>query len=419
VTRGISAALRRVMDAAPGGTLGVAVSGGGDSVALLLLLADWAAGAGRSLAAVTVDHGLRPESAREAAAVAARCAALGIPHEVLRWTWDRRGNLQARARQARRELIGAWAVDRGIAAVALGHTLDDQAETFVMRLARGSGIDGLGAMAPATPGDGLVWLRPLLGIRRAELRRWLADRGEGWAEDPGNADARFDRARARAALAPLAELGLSPERLGATAAAMRRARAALEVSTADLARACLAAGGAGDLVLDPGPLRAAPEEVRLRLLAGALGWVSGAVYRPRLAQLEAALAAVEAGGVHHGFTLHGCVLRARGSSVAIRREPTRVAPPVPLEQGRWDGRWQIEGTPPAGSDLTIGALGAEGLAGFPDWRSRGLAREALLTTPAIRRGAAVLAAPLVRPEPGVGFRRVSAVTPPWDAEILR
>ena len=95
-----------------------------------------------------------------------------------------------------------------------------------------------------------------------------------------------------------------------------------------------------------------------------------------------------------------------------------MAPPVPLERGRWDGRWQLDGTPPEGGGLTIGGLGAD-LAGFPDWRARGLAREALVTTPAIRRGAKVLAAPVVRPEPGLGFRRVSAVTPPWDPEILR
>jgi tRNA(Ile)-lysidine synthase len=413
------AAVRPVLDAAPGGDVGVAVSGGGDSVALLLLIADWAAGARRGVAAVTVDHGLRPESAGEAAVVARLCAARGIPHEVRRWTWEGGGNLQARARQARRELIGAWARERGLAAVALGHTLDDQAETFVMRLARGSGVDGLSGMAPVTAGDGLLWLRPLLPVRRADLRVWLAERGVAWTEDPANADMRFERVRARAALGRLAEVGLGAERLATTAKAMARARAALEVATAGLARACLEAGGAGDLILDPAPLRVAPEEIRLRLLAGALGWVSGAIYRPRLAQLEGALAAVEAGGVAHGFTLHGCVLRARGTRVAIRREPRRVAPPVPLAVGRWDGRWQMHGQPPAGEGLTIGALGGDGLARYPDWRARGLPREALITTPAVRRGAKLLAAPVVRPEPGFGFRRVSAVTPPWGPEILR
>ena len=130
----------------PPGPVAVAVSGGGDSVALLLLLQETGA---RPLAAVTVDHGLRPESAAEAAAVAALCSARGIAHTLLRWEEPAgAGNLQARAREARRRLIGDWARGRGIGAVALGHTLDDQAETFLLRLARGSGVDGLSGMAP-------------------------------------------------------------------------------------------------------------------------------------------------------------------------------------------------------------------------------------------------------------------------------
>jgi tRNA(Ile)-lysidine synthase len=416
LTEELAPALEAALGTAPPGEIGVAVSGGGDSVALLLLLQ---AMAGRPLAAVTVDHGLRPASAAEAAAVGALCAARGIPHQVRKWTgWDGGGNLQEQARAARRALIAAWARGRGIGAVALGHTLDDQAETFLMRLARGSGVDGLSGMAAATAFDGILWLRPLLGVRRAALRAWLIGQGVGWVEDPSNADVRFDRARARAALPQLEALGIGAERLAATAGRMARAREALERATAELARECLAEGAAGDLALDPGPLRAAPEELRLRLLAGALCWVAGAGYRPRLARLEAALAAVAAGRIGHGLTLHGCVLRARGGRVAIRREPARRSPPVPLAAGRWDGRWQLVGAPSGAEDLLIGALGAEGLAARPRWRESGLAREALLTTPAIWRGTTLVAAPLLG-EGGYAFRRVSAIPPPWAPEILR
>jgi tRNA(Ile)-lysidine synthase len=146
----------------------------------------------------------------------------------------------------------------------------------------------------------------------------------------------------------LAGLGIGAERLATTARAMGRARRALERATAALACDCLADGGAGDLLLDPGSFAAAPEELRLRVLAGALGWVSGAAYRPRLVRLEAALAAIDDEGVGHGLTLHGCVLRRRGGQVAIRREVARMAPAVPLAVGRWDGRWQLEATPPEG-----------------------------------------------------------------------
>jgi tRNA(Ile)-lysidine synthase len=304
--------------------------------------------------------------------------------------------------------------------VALAHTLDDQAETFLMRLARGSGVDGLAAMAPATALDGIVWLRPLLGVRRAALRDWLAGDGVAWAEDPSNEDDRFDRVRARAALPLLAPLGLGAERLAGTAAAMGRARAALEKATAELARACLTAGAAGDVEVTAAALAAAPAEIGLRLLAGALCWVSGARYRPRLATLEAALAAVAAGRLGHGTTLHGCVLRARGGRVAIRREPGRAAAAVPLAAGTWDGRWRLVAAPEGGGDgLTIGALAAAGLAERPGWRTSGLAREALVTTPAVWRGAALVAAPLLEPGCPYVFRRVSALTPPWAPEIMR
>lgn len=411
----------------PPGPLAVAVSGGSDSTALLLLLH----AAGRAPIAVTVDHRLRPESADEAALVAALCADRGIPHATLVWQAPGGpGNLQANARSARRRLIAEWAVARGVGDVVLGHTLDDQAETVALRLARGSGVDGLAAMAPVVAAEGVRWHRPLLAVRRATLRDWLEAAGVAWVEDPSNDDRRFDRVRVRAALPVLAALGIGPERLAATARGMARARAALEDATRGLARRCLTDGGAGDLVLDPAGLAGAPEELRLRLLAGALGWVSGEPYRPRLAQLETALATIEAGGVGHGLTLHGCVLRARRGLIAIRREPARVAAPVPLAAGRWDRRWQMIGRPPAGQGLRIGALGAEGLRGIGAWADKsggespaessgGLAREALLTTPAIWRGSDLVAAPIVRKEAEFGFRRISAVVSPLARAIAR
>ncbi|WP_236628283.1 tRNA lysidine(34) synthetase TilS, partial [Sulfitobacter sp. HI0129] len=123
---------------------------------------------GLSLRAVTVDHGLRAGSAEEATGVAACCAALGVPHDTLQWAdWDGSGNLQAAARDARYRLMADWAARHDIGAIALGHTADDQAETFVMRLARRSGVDGLSAMAPHSVRAGIEWLRPLLGIHRA------------------------------------------------------------------------------------------------------------------------------------------------------------------------------------------------------------------------------------------------------------
>lgn len=217
--------------------VGLAVSGGGDSTALMLLAADWAPGAGAELHVATIDHGLRPEAAREAEQVAALCREVGIPCQVLRWQgWDRRGNLQDAARRARKALLSGWAAERGIATILTGHTRDDQAETVLLRLARGSGVDGLAGIAPVTVENGLRWVRPLLGVGREELRDWLRARGAGWIDDPSNDDPRFDRVRARQMRDQLATLGLTAGRLADTAERMRAAAEVLARVTADHAR---------------------------------------------------------------------------------------------------------------------------------------------------------------------------------------
>ncbi|MGG7645640.1 tRNA lysidine(34) synthetase TilS [Rhodovulum sp. YNF3179] len=372
------------------GRLGVAVSGGGDSVALMALLADWAGPRGVALSAVTVDHGLRPEAAEEAALAARSAARLGLPHETLRWQgWDGQGNLQDAARRARRALIADWAGTQGLGAVALGHTLDDQAETVLLRLARGSGVDGLSGMARHRRAAGIVWLRPLLGVRRAALRALLRDRDLPWAEDPSNADPRFDRVKARRALEALAPLGLDAEGLAETAGHMATARAALEAETQDAARAIARVTVAGAVCIDRAGLVALPEEIRLRLVSHALIWVASAGYRPRRRALERALSDAVAG---QAGTLHGCELRPEAGDLCIRREPAAVRDMTARPGEIWDGRWRVTG--PGAPDLRVAALGIAGLADCPGWRETGLSRGALAATPAVWRDARLVAAPL-------------------------
>ncbi len=386
--------------------LGIAVSGGGDSMALMALAADWAAGTGVALAAATVDHRLRPGAAAEAAMVASAAARLGMPHDTLTWTgWDGRGNLPALARRARYRLLADWAAGQGIGHVALAHTLDDQAETVLLRLARGSGVDGLAAMAPlrADPG-GPVWLRPLLGIHRAVLRDVLQARGMDWVEDPSNADNRFDRVRARALLAAGALPGLDADRLAATAARMAAARKVLGQVACDAA-AELAEVEHGAVAFERDGFAALPDDTRWRLLAAALGQVSGAPYRPRLDPLRRAEAAALAGG---RVTLQGCVVSGARGRIRIDREPAALAGRVAPVAGPWDGRWRIEG--PGGPDLAAGPLSPADLARTPDWRSAGIPRAALLASPAIYRAGAFQAAPLLDST----LRRAS----PWSAQPL-
>ena len=151
--------------------LGVAVSGGSDSTALLHLAAGWAARNNVKLRVATVDHRLRAASADEARQVSRQASALDLAHHTLDWTGAPVGNLQNAAREARKALLGDWARRHGLDAVLLGHTATDQAETVLLRLARGSGVDGLAGMTPQSRDYGVTWLRPAAGGRAGRPAR--------------------------------------------------------------------------------------------------------------------------------------------------------------------------------------------------------------------------------------------------------
>lgn len=210
--------------------IGVAVSGGSDSMALLLLAAAARPGL---VEAATVDHAFRPESRGEAEMVAGLCKQLKVPHRILTVEWSESPSaaIQERAREARYGLLTKWVRERGIQALATAHHLDDQAETFVMRLLRGAGVRGLAGMrrtAPV-PGDDMPLLRPLLSWRHSELEKICADAGVTPVADPSNADEQFERVRVRRALAEAD--WLDPEALALSAAYLSDADAALRWAT--------------------------------------------------------------------------------------------------------------------------------------------------------------------------------------------
>lgn len=371
--------------------LGLAVSGGGDSVALLLLALD----AGLQVRAVTVDHGLRPEAAAEAAWVSRLCAGLGVPHDILQWRgWDGSGNLQDQARRARLSLIADWARAAGLGAVALGHTQDDQAETVLMRLARRAGVDGLSAMTGRRRALGMIWLRPLLWVSRDDLRADLRARGQAWIEDPSNDMLRFDRVKARQALAHLAPLGMTPAVLAGVADQMRSARTALDHQTEVAARQIARIEG-GDVVMDRTGFQEQPFEIRRRLLVGALGWVGSADYGPRAASVRALLAAIGAG---RGGTLSGCRVTLQRTTLRVAREWQAVRGTAAAPGQLWDRRWLVTG--PEFKGLEVRALGEAGLCAVGDWRRSGLPRATLLASPSVWRDEVLVAAPLVRNAPG-------------------
>lgn len=373
------------------GRLGVAVSGGSDSVAGLVLACE-ALGPNR-LCAATVDHGLRAQAGQEAAQVAALCDKLGVPHEILTWRERPEGNLQDAAREARYALLADWARRNDLSGVIIAHTLDDQAETVLMRLARGSGVDGLGAMQAEREDGDVTWLRPLLTVNREALRAELHARGIGWIDDPSNDDTRFLRVRARQALAALAPLGIDAEGLAATATQMQHARHALEAQTAQAMAAHVTVSPSGYVQIAPA-LFTLPQEIRDRVVAALLMRLSSARYRPRLADMHRLIARGEG-------TLMGCVLAQHSGQHVLYREAQAVAQIVTPSEALWDGRWSAQGAHQ--SSTQIRAAGQSGLAQLseqarnglhPHWRETKLPENALKAMPAIWENERIIAAPL-------------------------
>jgi tRNA(Ile)-lysidine synthase len=348
------------------------VSGGGDSIALMHLAADWLRATAVPLergSVLTVDHGLRDGSAREAAATAAWARSVGFPAHILRafsaevaagsaqenasnresgaairfeeigsrsnWRGTRpRSNVEDSARNARYRLIGDWCRANKVATVLLAHTRDDQAETFLLRLGRGSGVDGLSAMRGRAPFPlpgyhGLELVRPLLDMGRDELRSDLIARGAAWLEDPMNEDPRFARVRIRQALPALEAAGVSTVRIAQAAQHLGRAREALEADTERFLERHARFEPDGVAVFDGAALRAEPREIGLRALSAILMRVSGATYRPRLERLERAYDALR--GSMRGLTLSGCRIgpsprelrRFGAATLEVRRERPR------------------------------------------------------------------------------------------------
>lgn len=407
--------------------IAVAVSGGADSLALALLLHDWARPLGGRVTALTVDHGLRPEAAAEARFVARTLKPLGLAQQTLRWRGAKpAANVSARARRLRYDLLNRCCARRGLLHLALGHHLDDQAETFLLRLGRGSGVDGLAAMAPIVELPGLRLLRPLLGLPKTRLEATLRARGLSWIDDPTNRDPAQARARLRRLMPGLAREGLTAARLAATARHLGGARCALEGELARLLVRAVALDPAGFAWLDPAPLVAAPAELGRRALARVLTTVGGAEYGPRLASLERLHGRIAA-GLSAGATLGGCrVLPRRGRLLVVREG--RNLPVARLQAGQtllWDGRFEVALRRPGGrtggrmggraatGELELGPLGGSGWAevralapgaapgAAPGVEMARIPAPARASLPALRDGRGVLAVPQLgyqRPE---------------------
>ncbi|MEO7276679.1 MAG: tRNA lysidine(34) synthetase TilS [Sphingomicrobium sp.] len=304
--------------ARPGTRLGLAVSGGADSVAMLFLCAAARPG---EIEVASVDHAIRADARKEAEAVGELCAKLGVPHSILTVEWDEKPEtgIQERARMARYRLLGDWARDRSIGALVVAHHVDDQAETFVMRLARGVGVKGLSAMRRLTlpPGGKIALIRPLLNWRRSELEQICKDCGVSPSADPSNDDEQFERVRIRKALG--ASDWLDPAAIAKSATNLARADSALHwAATQEWRRAVTNGGGA--LVYTPGN---APIEIRRRIASRAVMRLAseGRGTEPRGREMDQLVAALVSG---RKATLRG-VLCSGGKQWRFSRAPARRA----------------------------------------------------------------------------------------------
>lgn len=326
----------------------IAVSGGSDSMALLHLLSAWCQRSSATppdLLVATVDHALRPAAAVEAAWVAAQASSLGLPHQTLRWNGAKpTTSIQEAARGARYRLLAAAAREHQCDAIVLAHTQDDQAETLLMRLARGSGVDGLAAMQPRSEApDGSLLLRPLLSIPKVRLTATLEVLGKTWCEDPSNTDERFERVRLRTAHAHSEALGLSPPRLAQSANRLARAREALERWTSTFLRRHVEwHEGAGARIAEA-EFRRLPDEIALRTLQRALWAFGGQERPPRLARLETLLADLQSG--RRAATLGGCEITGSTEELIVIREAGRFGLPelsaIPGPSFFWDQRFTL------------------------------------------------------------------------------
>ncbi len=308
----------------------LAVSGGPDSTALMVMAAEWAKAPGRpKIEAATVDHGLRLEARAEAEAVGEHAKRRGLAHHILEWRGEKPSSrIQERAREARYRLLADKARAIGADRLVTAHHADDQTETILFRLLRGSGIAGLRGMAPFALLDGLVLARPLLSLRKSELVAYCRAHGEAYFEDPANDDPRFARTRLRRLAALLAEEGFGPSE--AARLSRRAARIEETVSRATEMAAARLGLEASD-ALDARALFEEPEEVALRLLHRAIRRAGGAqAAAVRLEQIEAfaeALYGKVAAGEAFRTTLGGLSLRltAKGA-LRIDKAPPRRNP---------------------------------------------------------------------------------------------
>lgn len=392
----------------------VAVSGGSDSMALTLLLKGWCQLNDVKLIALTVDHALRVEAADEAKLVGRWL----LDHEVEHHILTRKGakpatGLQAFARDARYELMQAACQKFGIEFLFVGHQAEDQLETFVLRLSKGSSLAGLGSMSVISDRGGVKIVRPLLSSRRKELREYLISEKQNWIDDPSNESPQFTRTELGHVVTAISQLpGSSFEALSLSLDRLKNADAALEFYVEGAWQKNVTISPLGYLVLRRELLTELPPEIVLRVLSRAVSVVSGSMRYNRLSELERLIESFQQKKGPKFYTLSGCQFRLQELNILICREPGRKGlESVSFSNGEliWDNRFRVRDlnwavSDPHGSEnpLVVRPLGNDGWRALKesDLRSDDRKLPAIVrkNIPAVWKGDELLAAPLVLAE---------------------
>lgn len=352
-------------------TLAVGVSGGPDSMALMLMLVRWRSIIGENapeIIVMSVDHGLRREATEEVKLVAGIARKFGLKYQGFTWSGlEAEGNVSANSRDARYDLMCGWCAHKQISHLLVAHTLDDQAETVLLRLARGSGVDGLSAMAVSRFWNATVIYRPLLNVKRSRLRQLLEQASCPYVEDPSNHDLKYDRVRLRQALAILEPLGISAEGLAETAGRLAQAREALDEMARQAIDQAVVVDDAGYCVLSPQKLAPYAYEIKRRVLGRLLRAIAGRPYAPQQSLLDGLLAWVSTPDTS-SRTLGGCLFMVRHGDVWVMRERGRKSlPELLLKPGQselWDNRFDVSLSAASDAPLVVKALGVEKYAGL-------------------------------------------------------
>ncbi len=378
-------------------TLGVAVSGGSDSLSLLYLIDAWPNKKNLKIVILTVDHNLRNGSADEALYVGELCNKLGLIHKTLFWDHeDIEGNLSASAREARYRLMQNSIPSDAI--LITGHTLDDQAETFLMRLRRGSGVDGLASMAEQSylsfGNDGITIFRPLLDFERQTLRKVLKFYKVDWIEDPTNNDRSFERVRVRDLLARFVEIGIDKNTIGRTALLMQSAKTALNHFASD----CYEKFGScdnGDIIFDFSEFSKQPLDVKRRLISAAQKWISNQKYRPRLSQVDALINSIDEKVTFSGS---GTICYFHNNSIRITREANACVCEIEASNDViFDRRWKLIALENC-KDLTIKCLGEDGYTFLEPGIRKKIPYKTIIALPALFNDTNLINFPFIDPE---------------------